>query len=145
MAAALPRVPQNPAYHLMADRRTLAGIPNAFDVLSNLPFIVVGVLGLAATIAAPATAVRTEARWPWEAFFVATIATAFGSIYYHLSPTNERVVWDRLPIAVAFVSLLSAIVAERVHARAGQLICGPLISIAAGSVAYWYWSELAGR
>ena len=38
----LPRIPQDPAYHVMADQRTVAGLPNAFDVLSNLPFAVVG-------------------------------------------------------------------------------------------------------
>jgi len=42
----LPRIPQNPAYHMMADHRAFAGVPNAFDVVSNLPFAVVGGAGL---------------------------------------------------------------------------------------------------
>src|SRR5262249_20610391 len=73
IAAAAPRVPQNPAYHVMADQRILAGIPNALDVLSNLPFALVGVLGLATTMAAPVTVVRAEARWSWHLFFAATM------------------------------------------------------------------------
>ena len=28
----LPRIPQNPAYHMMADHRAFAGVPNAFDM-----------------------------------------------------------------------------------------------------------------
>jgi hypothetical protein len=42
-----PPMPQPLAYHDMADQRSLLGIPNALNVLSNLPFAIVGVLGLA--------------------------------------------------------------------------------------------------
>ena len=42
----LPRIPQPQAYHLFADRRSLLGIPNFGDVVSNLPFAVLGIWGL---------------------------------------------------------------------------------------------------
>ena len=85
------------------------------------------------------------ARWPWVAFFAATAATALGSTYYHLSPDNDRVVWDRIPIAIACASLLTAVISERVSPRAGRLLLLPLVFAAAGSVLYWYWSELSGQ
>ena len=38
----LPPIPQDPSYHNFADQRRLAGIANALDVLSNIPFALVG-------------------------------------------------------------------------------------------------------
>ena len=42
----LEPIPQDPAYHDFADQRTFLGVPNVLDVISNLPFLLVGVLGL---------------------------------------------------------------------------------------------------
>jgi hypothetical protein len=40
-----PPIPQAREYHQFADSRTLVGVPNAFDVLSNIPFAIVGIAG----------------------------------------------------------------------------------------------------
>src|SRR5215469_11665902 len=45
--ALLPKIPQDQAYHQFADQRTLLGIPNFWNVVSNIPFLVVGAVGLA--------------------------------------------------------------------------------------------------
>jgi hypothetical protein len=42
----LPPIPQNPSYHDFADQRTLFGIPNFWNVVSNGPFAVIGAMGL---------------------------------------------------------------------------------------------------
>jgi len=150
VAFSLPPIPQDPAYHQMADRRAFAGLPNALDVISNLPFAVVGGAGLIMMIrrkqdgGSPSVVDRAPG-WPWIMFFAATAATALGSVYYHLSPSNARVVWDRLPIAIACASLVTAVVGERVNRRAARLLLVPLIIAAAGSVVFWYWSELGGH
>ena len=39
----LDPIPQDLAYHNFADTRALFGLPNAYDVLSNIPFLLVGV------------------------------------------------------------------------------------------------------
>ena len=147
---ALPRIPQDPAYHVMADHRPLGSLPNALDVLSNLPFAFAGVAGLVTVMrrrpADSAWAVADRhGRWAWATFFTAAIATTFGSIYYHLAPDNDRVLWDRLPIAIAFAGLMTAVVAERVSARAGRALLVPLMLAAIGSVLFWYWSESYGQ
>jgi hypothetical protein len=142
IAMALPRIPQDPAYHHMADQRTFGGIPNTFDVLSNAPFLLLGAIGLRI---AGSREQRSLASAAWLTFFGATVATAAGSAYYHLLPSNRRVLWDRLPMAVAFASLLTAIVAERVDARLGRLVFIPLLLSAAGSVLFWYLTEVAGH
>ena len=43
-----PRIGQDPAYHMFADRRTLAGVPHFWNVVSNLPFLFVGAYGVTA-------------------------------------------------------------------------------------------------
>src|SRR5262249_21708612 len=42
----LPPIPQAMSYHAFADDRTLLGVPNFWNVVSNLPFLIVGFLGL---------------------------------------------------------------------------------------------------
>lgn len=143
-----PPLAQDPAYHLMADQRTLLSIPNFFNVLSNLPFLFVGLLGLAAVFHRGdegATLFRDRwERWPYVVLFTGITVTAFGSAYYHLQTNNARLVWDRLPMTLGFMGLLAALLAERVSLRVGRLLLGPLLLFGIGSVVYWHWSELGG-
>jgi hypothetical protein len=46
VAAIVPPVAQDPAYHAFADARTVLHVPNFLNVASNLPFLLVGALGL---------------------------------------------------------------------------------------------------
>ncbi len=141
--------PQDPTYHLMADERLLFGVPNCLNVLSNLPFALVGMLGLRTIFrreAGSATSFRDPwERWPYAALFGGIALTTLGSSYYHLSPDNARLVWDRLPMTLGFMGLLTALLGERVRLRVGRLLFGPLLLVGASSVAHWYWSELHGQ
>ena len=122
------RIVQDPAYHLMADRRSLFGIPNGLNVFSNLPFTIVGAMGLAAVFSRETggTAFRDRwLRWPYAAVFAGAVLTALGSAYCHLAPDNARLAWDRLPMTAGFIGLLTAVLAERVAVR-----CGPRSRIA---------------
>ena len=47
----LPPISQDQNYHDFADQRTILGIPHFWNVVSNLPFIVIGVAGSGALIA----------------------------------------------------------------------------------------------
>jgi hypothetical protein len=145
----LPPIPQSLAYHNFADQRTLFGIPHALNVLSNLPFLYVGAAGLAFLVRQPRDreiphVVRRAERWPWLVFFAGVAGTAVGSSWYHLAPDNARLVWDRLPMTLAFMSLLAAMIAERIDVRAGLSLLGPLLLAGLGSVLYWHWTELRG-
>jgi hypothetical protein len=44
----LPPIPQDLRYHEFADHRTVWGIPNFWNVVSNLPFLLVALWGLRA-------------------------------------------------------------------------------------------------
>jgi hypothetical protein len=145
--ATRPAIPQDPAYHDMADRRTLLGIPNALNVLSNVPFAFVGAFGLAMLRRArsrPSPLVDPWTRWPYGVAFVAIVLTAFGSGYYHLAPGNARLLWDRLPIAVVCAGLVAAVVAECGGLALARRLLVPLLALAVGSVLYWSWTEGRG-
>jgi hypothetical protein len=144
-----PPLAQSQAYHLFADTRALVSIPNAADTLSNLAFLLVGSLGLAflwrerAAGGSGRFASPREMR-PWWVFFSGVALTSAGSAWYHLAPDDARLVWDRLPMTVAFMSLLAAVVSERVSVRAGNALLVPLVALGVASVVWWRWSELAG-
>lgn len=147
IALAVPPIPQDPAYHRLADDRTMLGVPNALNVLSNAPFILVGVVGL--WIARPGSRLARFAdereRWPWLVFFLGLVLTGFGSAYYHLAPGNTRLMWDRLPLSIALMGLFAAVIAERIGPRVGLALLGPLVAIGLGSVWYWHAGEVQGR
>jgi hypothetical protein len=144
-AALAPPVAQPPEYTAFADWRPLLGVPNAFDVLSNVSFAVVGLPGLAVTFGRRDSAFADP--WdhrPYAVLFAAVALSTLGSSYFHLAPDNARLVWDRLPMTVGFIALLVALFAERVHRGMARAMFVPLLAAGAASVAYWYWSELRG-
>jgi len=143
-ALLLPAMPQPLEYHHFADHRSLLGVANVSDVVSNLAFLIAGLGGLRVTFA-PGTAFHHGSeRWPYAIFFIGVALTALGSGYYHLAPDNGRLFWDRLPMTVAFMSLVSAQIVDRISIRAGLALLGPLLLIGVGSAVYWILTERAG-
>jgi len=140
----LPAVPQPLSYHDFADQRSFFGIPNFFDVTSNAAFLIAGVAGLIVTLDRRTVFAQQVERWPYAVFFVGVALTAFGSGYYHLAPDNERLVWDRLPMTIAFMSLISALIVDRISIRAGVALLVPLLLTGTASVFYWIATERAG-
>jgi hypothetical protein len=140
--ALLPPLAQPQDYHRFADARPWIGVPNFLNVVSNLLFLAVAVTGFSAMLR-NSSSVRKE-RLPYALFFLALGATAFGSAWYHLAPDNARLFWDRLPIAVCFAALLSAVIAERLSLRTGLLLLAPMAAIGAGTAWYWLRSEGMG-
>jgi hypothetical protein len=141
----LPPIPQDPAYHRFADDRTLLGIPSFQNVASNLPFAVVGLLGLTRLRRRRDAEVRAEEVGAWFLLFLGVTLTAFGSAYYHLAPSNARLVWDRLPMSFGFMGLLAGLIGERVSQRLYRLLLWPLAGVGAASVLYWYATEIRGQ
>jgi len=139
-----PRIGQDPHYHLFADNRTFFGIPNFFDVVSNVFFLIAGLWGLM-HISRHGTAFREKLeQWPYIIFFLGFALTCFGSGYYHLLPENSTLLWDRLAMAVVCVGILAGTMNDRIGHRAGTVSLVPLMLFGIFSVAYWYISELSG-
>lgn len=131
---------QLPHYHDFADRRTFAGVPNAADVLSNAGFLVVGLWGWLSLWPARRHPALARGWSGYQLFLLALILTAAGSGYYHLAPDNDRLLWDRLPIAMACVALLGAVHNETAAEGIVRFNMGLLTVIAVFSVAWWYWT-----
>jgi len=130
-------------YHAFADRRAWLGIPNAADVLSNLPFAIVGAWGLARLARANTPG---PALWSWRVLCAALVATAAGSVLYHWAPDNAALVADRLPIAWACAALLCAFLAERVAPRwSAPASLATTLVVATAAVLYWWFGERQGE
>jgi hypothetical protein len=134
-------------YHDFADQRSLLGVPHMWNVVSNVPFVVVGIWGLwyLARCRRSDQFAEPRDRWFYAIFFATVALTGVGSAYYHSNPTNERLLWDRLPLASAFMALFALILAERVNYWGGILLFFPLVLLGGGSVVYWHLTEVWGH
>lgn len=141
---AMPRMPQDLTYHLFADHRIVLGIPNALNVLSNLAFSAAGLAGVRLLLLGDVEFRDARERWPWLVFFAGVALTSVGSAWYHLAPSNESLVWDRLPMAVGFMGLFAAVITERIDPRAGIRLLGPMVMLGVAGVIYWFVTERAG-
>jgi hypothetical protein len=146
LAAALwlPGMPQPLAYHDFADHRAYFGVANFLDVASNLAFLLAGAAGIAVSLRARTRFEQPGERIPYAIFFAGMLFTAAGSAYYHLAPDNARLFWDRLPMTIAFTSLVAAQIADRVSVRAGLGVLAPMLVAGVVSVVYWRATEHAG-
>ena len=143
-AFSIEPIAQDPGYHQFADQRGLIKIPNFFDVISNLAFVIVGVMGMRLIGSGRGTGGLPELQAVYLTFFVGVFLTGFGSAYYHFHPDNQTLLWDRLPMTIAFMALFSAIIGETISSRLALKLFIPLLAAGVASVAYWHISELNG-
>jgi len=132
LVAAQPPIAQDPAYHAFADQRELAGIPNFWNVASNLPFLLVGALGVRR-----AARLRGGARASWLTLFTGIAMVAAGSAWYHWRPSDATLVWDRLPMTVGFMGLFAALVSESIEPRLERALLPGMLAVGVASVGVW--------
>lgn len=132
----LPPVKQNPLYHAFADTRTILGVPNFWNVISNAPFLLVALYGMRAFRSRTAFS-ETWERIAYGALLAGTAAVGVGSAFYHLHPDDARLFWDRLPMTVVFMSLVATTIGERMSMNAGKLLLIPMICLGVSAVIYW--------
>jgi hypothetical protein len=133
----MPAIPQDPSYHKFADDRTFWSIPNAFNVVSNIPLFLAGVFGSILCAKHPAKA----GTWSWRIFFVAVTFIAVGSAYYHWVPNNWTLFWDRLPMAIGFMALFVSLLSEVIHPRLEVILLIPMCMLGIASVIYWHFTD----
>ncbi|MCK5424259.1 MAG: ceramidase domain-containing protein [Emcibacter sp.] len=134
-------IPQDMEYHKFVDQYSLWGIPNFYNVMSNIPFIIVGLWGLKKY---RTDLVSQAYKTPYLILSYGVILTAFGSGWYHLIPANQSLVWDRLPMTIAFMSLFSLIIRDYVHGEMGRKMLFPALFFGALSILYWHITEQMG-
>ena len=126
---------QDPLYHQFSDGQTLFAIPNFWNVISNLPFILLGILGL-----------RNGQKSRLDAthrivLYLGILLIGLGSAYYHLVPTNFSLIWDRLPMTLVFMSLYAVLVAEFITKKYSNKLLILLLLIGLYSIFHWVFVE----
>ena len=137
-------IAQHQVYHQFADQRQILTVPNFWDVVSNLPFLIVGLLGIKKLLEFRLKIIE-EFKIAYYMFFIGITLVAVGSSYYHLAPTNQTLFWDRLPMSLAFMSLIAILIAEFVYLKVAKIMFWPVLILGALSVIYWIWTENAGQ
>lgn len=130
-------IPQDLAYHQFADRRAILGVPNFFNVTTNIPFLLVGVAGAAFCLGRD----RPKPAASWAVLFLGTALVSVGSAYYHWNPDNASLVWDRLPMTIALMGLFVALLSEHVSERLERIMLIPALVVGAASVAWWHYAD----
>lgn len=77
--------------------------------------------------------------------FSALCLVSLGSGYYHLSPDNASLMWDRLPMSIVFMSLFVIVIGEFISCRAARVLLIPVIFLGIASVVYWSFTETNGE
>lgn len=137
----IPPIPQNNLYHNFADARTIMSIPNFYNVVSNFPLFIFGILGI---IFVGRQSKQNTLWWNNLFFFTGILLTGIGSAYYHFNPRIETLVWDRLPMTITFMAFFAIIISEYVDKNFGKRILFHLIFFGILSVLYWYKTEMNG-
>jgi hypothetical protein len=129
----LPPFDQNFQYHGFADRRAFFGIPNFWDVLSNIPFLLVGIAGLEFCLGHD----LRNGKLAWIVLFAGISLVSVGSSYYHWDPEDATLLWDRLPMTIAFMGLFVALLGEYVSVRLAHVLLVPMLLLGLSSVLTW--------
>ncbi len=137
-------IAQLPDYHAFADRQARYGIPYFADVVSNLGFALVALWGACTLPRASSHTALADGWAGYRLFLIGLFLTAFGSAYYHLAPDNARLVWDRLPIALACGGLLAGVWGD-VKKQSSTVLAAWLALLAFYSVAWWHFTEQVGE
>lgn len=137
-------IPQDLLYHDFGDQRTLFNVPNFWNVISNLPFIIVGMIGLYRCKNKIDWRGPTGAGLYYTVFFSGVLLTGLGSSYYHLQPDNWGLFWDRLSMVLSFMAFFSIIISSYISPKAGFHLLTPFILFGILSTVYWIITEQQG-
>ena len=140
----VPHVSQDPAYHNFADQRYISGIPHFWNVVTNIPFLVLGITGFFKIQNQELRGVLPDLFKAYLTFFLGLVLTGLGSGYYHLDPSNSTLVGDRMAITVTFMSFFVLIFGESISTRTASRLLLPLLFLGLASVVYWNITENLG-
>jgi hypothetical protein len=116
--------------HPFVDARELWAMPNAADVLSNLPFVAVGVIGLWRLRRLPKDTLVGDTQRALKVFFCGLVLTGLLSAVYHWQPDAWGLALDRTGMAVGFAGVLALAAADRVGQREARLTLWVVLPLA---------------
>jgi len=139
-----PPVSQDQGYHNFADQRNISGIPHFWNVITNFPFLLVGITGFFKIQKQNYRGILPGLFNVYLTFFLGLVLTGLGSGYYHLDPSNSTLVGDRMAITITFMSFFVLIFAESISTKTASRLLVPLLFLGLSSVAYWNITEKLG-
>ena len=140
----VPHVSQDLKYHNFVDQRSLTGVPHFWNVVTNIPFLVIGIIGFFKIQKQELTGILPELFRAYLTFFMGLVLIGLGSGYYHLNPSNSTLVGDRMAITITFMSFLVLIIGESISTKTASRLLFPLIFLGLASVIYWNITENLG-
>ena len=130
-------IAQDLAYHDFAASGSWFGLPNFWNVLSNLVLFAVGLWGGWRLLQK-----HKYSDVPAECiFFLGLVLTGIGSAYYHYAPDNRTLIWDRLPMTIAFMSLFMAMIGHCLDRVVAIRFLPLALTVGAATVVYWAYGE----
>src|SRR6185312_4023206 len=141
---AVKPIAQDPTYHFFADKRCIVSIPNFWNVVSNIPFLIIGGMGMFVTLFRKPNGMLQQLKINAFVFFLGVFFCCIGSIYYHYNPNTESLFWDRLPMTVSFMAFFSIIIGEYISIKAGKILLPQLLLAGVISILYWNMTEREG-
>jgi drug/metabolite transporter superfamily protein YnfA len=130
--AFVPVMVQSQAYHHFSDINSIFGIPNFHNVASNLVFIFVSAIAFKDFFKNPSSYGPA-----WFVFFLGILLVAPGSAYYHYTPTDATLVWDRLPMTIGFMGLVSSLLIDIFKINNKKTILA--LTLILGCYSVWHW------
>ncbi len=139
----LDPIAQDLAYHRFSDCRVYFGVPHFMDVMSNIPFLIVGYIGI--RLSRKAFKKETMAYFLMVfVLFIGVFFTGIGSAFYHYEPNNFTLIFDRLPMTLVFTAFFGLIIYDYVDKRVGAWSFYGLFTVGIYSIFYWYYTEIIG-
>jgi len=141
----LDPIPQDLDYHDFADQRKLWGIPNFWNVVSNLPMLFLGAYGTWLSLRNWSFRPDFVSKWLPLVLCLGIFTACFGSAYYHWAPDNKTLVWDRLPMTLMFMPIFALLIYDFIGKKEGQISFFILVPLGVFSVFYWQYTESIGQ
>lgn len=126
-----------PDYGKFADDR----LSHARNVLSNLGLVLIGAAGVPWALRH-----RGDDFTASLTLFIGVFAAGLGSMYFHAQPlldgrlNRSALLWDRMPITMAFAGLIALVLRDRVLHRPNRFVLPFLVVVGLATALYWYWS-----
>ena len=79
-------------------------------------------------------------RLPMVVFLTGVALTGVASAFYHLEPSDSRLVADRLAMSISFAGVLALLAADRVSGRASNWTIWTFVFLAPITVLIWSYS-----
>ena len=127
---------------MFADQRTILSIQHFCNVLSNIPFLVFGLLGMFFIFKKYNNINLNLNNF---VFYLGIFLTGIGSMYYHHQPCSQTLLWDRLPMTISFMAFFSIIIGDCICIATGKRILLPLILLGIMSIIYWQMTQSKGH